>query len=146
MRIKFTHATELEVVTDYDGDTERPQTVNEVFSPGDQIEVDVVGCSGAPRQSDHSLDLQFGDGSVAFGVPGDCFEPVYTGKHERGWVFVDDDTEEKVGFAPADAFANADIAVHSFSGDYANDFSVYFRDSHGKLCCCAADDTPYEFE
>jgi hypothetical protein len=68
-------------------------------------------------------------------------------KKTRGWVFVDDETETEVGFAEPGEYVNADHAVQKFGNEYGDDdFGVYFRDSHGELNSCAAEDTPEDFD
>ena len=63
-----------------------------------------------------------------------------------GWVFVDDETEEQVGYAQPDEYVSADHAVQKFGNSYGDgDFGVYFRKS-GVLHSCAAEDTPEDFE
>lgn len=62
-----------------------------------------------------------------------------------GWVFVDDETEEEVGFADPDEYANADHAVQKFGNEYGDgDFGVYFR-KDGQLWPCSPEDTPDDF-
>lgn len=61
-----------------------------------------------------------------------------------GWVFVDDETNEHVGFALPDEYRNADEAVQAFGREYADDFGVYFR-KNGTLHSCADESTPDEF-
>lgn len=67
------------------------------------------------------------------------------GKNPRGWVFVDDDTQEEVGFAEPQDYRDADDAVDRFGRSYGEDFGVYFRDSKGVLSSCACEDTPEDF-
>ena len=65
----------------------------------------------------------------------------------RGWVFVDDDTEEEIGFAEPEEYRDADDAVDRFGRNWGgNDFSVFFRNSNGVLCGCACEDTPDDFD
>lgn len=64
----------------------------------------------------------------------------------RGWVFVDDETKEEVGFAEPTEYRNADDAVDRFGRSYGDDFGVYFRDSNGVLCSCACEDAPDDFD
>jgi hypothetical protein len=67
------------------------------------------------------------------------------GEGPDGWVFVDDESEEEVGFAQPTEYRSADDAVDRFGRSYGDgDFSVYFR-CGGKLFTCAAEDTPAQF-
>lgn len=66
-------------------------------------------------------------------------------QNQRGWVFVDDETGEEVGFAEPHEYRTAEIAVERFGREYADHFSVYFRDSNGELHSVAAEDTPDDF-
>ena len=68
MIIKFKHPTELEVVETYNEAADHWETSNETFTVGEVVEVDLLD------QTAESADFQFGDGSVAFAVPKDCYE------------------------------------------------------------------------
>ena len=67
-------------------------------------------------------------------------------RNQRGWVFVDDETEEEVGFAEPHEYRNAEIAVEKFGREYAEHFSVFFRASNGELHSVADEDIPEDFD
>ncbi len=58
---------ELEIVSTYDEETDVAETSNELFSQGTRSEVDIIEDNG------ETVDIQFGDGSMAFGVSKVCF-------------------------------------------------------------------------
>lgn len=62
--IKFTKHTDIEVKTP------RGIIENDIFVEGEEVEVYRVS------RGENSTDWTFGDGSVAYGVPNDCFEIV----------------------------------------------------------------------
>lgn len=63
MIIKFTEQVELEVVNTFDEETEEVDSDTEVFKAGEEVEVDITDYKKG------YVDMQFGDGSVAFSVP-----------------------------------------------------------------------------
>ncbi len=69
--ITFKNDTELNVVSDYDYAADMiKEPSNETFRKGEPVDAEVIEHVGA------FVTLQFGDGSVAFGVRRDCFEIV----------------------------------------------------------------------
>lgn len=62
-----------------------------------------------------------------------------------GWVFIDDETGEEVGFAPASDFESAEDAYESFRSEYADHFGVCFRGSDGIIHPCCPESTPQDF-
>lgn len=70
--IKFKEPAELEVVVNFDEQTETAQTETEVFNPGDTAEADVI----ETNENFGTATIQFGDGSVAYGVPMNVFDVV----------------------------------------------------------------------
>lgn len=68
MKIRFRETVELEVFNSYDEENDAPDTDNEVFSVGDEHDVDIIEDKG------QSIDVQFGDGSMAFNVMKAWFE------------------------------------------------------------------------
>jgi hypothetical protein len=68
MLIRFKEQTELEVVNSYDEEHDEVDSDNETFQPG--VEYDVCLLGG----DDDFIDIQFGDGSCAYGVPKDILE------------------------------------------------------------------------
>lgn len=66
-------------------------------------------------------------------------------KEPRGWVFIDDETGEEVGYAEPKDYRNAEQAVDDFGRSYSDHFGVCFRDSNGELCPCDAEDTAENF-
>lgn len=65
MKIRFYEEVELEVVENYDEINEVADTYQETFKKGEEIECDLLGGSG----NGDCIDVQFGDGSCAFGIP-----------------------------------------------------------------------------
>ena len=65
MKIKFKETCELEVITSYNEDTEEISASTEVFAIGEVVDVDVVDINWDFKTS----TIQFGDGSVSYGVP-----------------------------------------------------------------------------
>ena len=72
MKIKFKETAELELVVNFDEKTETGQFETETFKAGDIEEVDTVSINFDLG----TVDIQFGDGSVAFGVPRHLFEVI----------------------------------------------------------------------
>lgn len=66
MKIKWLYDIELEVVTDFNEETEETTTETAVFKKGEDCVVDIVGAVRTDQQN--TVDLQFGDGSVAYAV------------------------------------------------------------------------------
>ena len=67
MKIRFKETVELEVVTNFEEDGETLDTETEVVHTGDEHEVDVIEDKG------DAIDIQFGDGSVAYNVMKEWF-------------------------------------------------------------------------
>lgn len=63
----------------------------------------------------------------------------------RGWVFLNEETREEVGFAEPHEYKTADDAVQGFGREYAEDFIVYFRDNEGVLHSCGDEDEADDF-
>lgn len=78
MRIKFLKDCEIELVTRFDEATDQADTENEIFVAGSVHEVDVLD------EREGSLDVQFGDGSVAYGVPNSLFAKVWYAMFDYG--------------------------------------------------------------
>ena len=73
--IKFKSDTQLEVVTDFDENTDTITGIEtETFKAGEKVDGEII--SDREEKGDVFVDIQFGDGSVAFGVQRDCFEVV----------------------------------------------------------------------
>jgi ubiquinone/menaquinone biosynthesis C-methylase UbiE len=70
MWIRWKNEVHLEVVTNYDENNDVADTEQEVFKPNETMEVDVLEDHG------DTVDIQFGDGSVAFNVEKTWFEVV----------------------------------------------------------------------
>lgn len=70
--IQFLVPIELEVVESFDEATETPEVRNEVFSPMELVAADVVSVN----EKFNTAEIQFHDGSVAYGVPTSCFKLV----------------------------------------------------------------------
>lgn len=68
MRIKWLEPIELEVVENYDEQFDFVESTIEIFNEEDEIEIDIFG------EEDESGDIQFEDGSLAFGVSKSWFQ------------------------------------------------------------------------
>jgi len=69
--IKFHEDTQLTIVEEFDFLNDN--IINEstpVFKAGELVDADIV------KEEDGYVDLQFGDGSVAFTIQRDCFDVV----------------------------------------------------------------------
>jgi hypothetical protein len=63
-KLIFLEDIELEIVENYDEEDDSYESVDEVFHKGEEIDdVDIMD------KHDDFFNVQFGDGSVAFGVP-----------------------------------------------------------------------------
>lgn len=63
-KLTFLKDIELEVVENYDEDDDSYESVDEIFHKGEEIDdVDIMD------KHDEFFNVQFGDGSVAYGVP-----------------------------------------------------------------------------
>lgn len=71
--ITFKANTELNLVTSFD---EKTDTITgeaiETFKAGEKVDADII--DDREEKGEMFVDLQFGDGSVAFGVQRDCFD------------------------------------------------------------------------
>jgi hypothetical protein len=71
--IKFKQDTTLQVIEGYDEENDNiTEEVEETFKDGELVDADIVSDDD---DSDY-VDIQFGDGSVAFRIQRDCFEVV----------------------------------------------------------------------
>lgn len=70
MIIEFNKDAEIEIVTHYDEANDCPETENQTFRKGDREDVDVLN----DERNDGTIDVQFGDGSVCYGLLKSCFE------------------------------------------------------------------------
>jgi len=71
--IKFKQDTTLQVIEGYDEENDNiTEEVEETFKEGELVDADIVSDDD---DSDY-VDIQFGDGSVAFRIQRDCFEVV----------------------------------------------------------------------
>lgn len=61
-KIKFKTQCELELVDEFDGVSDSLGTFNQIFNEGEEYEVDIT------REGSKSIDIQFGDGSMAYNV------------------------------------------------------------------------------
>lgn len=73
MKVQFTQPVEIEVIESFDAALDDAESTFEVFSPGDTIEFEVIGhperlMNGELREDSSLLNVQFGNGSVAFGL------------------------------------------------------------------------------
>jgi len=67
MKIRWLQDVELSVVTEFDELTETPCEEPETFKKNTSSDVDILNTY--PK----TVDMQFGDGSVAFNVPNSAF-------------------------------------------------------------------------
>jgi len=71
--ISFKNDTELTLVTSFD---EKTDTITgeetETFKAGEPVDADIIDEN--ETKGEMFVDLQFGDGSVAFGVQRECFD------------------------------------------------------------------------
>jgi hypothetical protein len=65
MKIKFKQDVELEVVVDFDQETDIPSYETAKFLQDDETDVEICDAAEPP----HAQEIQFGDGSVAFVTP-----------------------------------------------------------------------------
>ena len=75
MRIQFTEPCELEVTVGFDEATDTVETENDFFCNGEVVEVDIVEINDEFK----TATIQFGDGSVAYGVPTVIFDVLEEG-------------------------------------------------------------------
>ena len=68
--IRFKQNVTLVVVDHYDEETETTHEHDETFAAGEEVDLDIVDIDRGHAQ------LQFGDGSVAYGVPVELFEEI----------------------------------------------------------------------
>jgi len=68
MEIKWTKETELTMTTEYDENFDMTETQIETAYIDECDECDII------KDESDIVDIQFADGSVAFGVPKKCFE------------------------------------------------------------------------
>lgn len=66
--IKFIKDAELEVTESYDEEADFAETHTETFRAGESVEADVFDDRG------DSVNVQFGDGSVVYGLPKSLIE------------------------------------------------------------------------
>lgn len=69
MNIRWVKDTMLEIIEYFDEETEEAETVHETFQKGEHQYVDIVD----EDKERGTVNIQFGDGSMAYGVPKDRF-------------------------------------------------------------------------
>lgn len=81
MKVQFVTACEIEVFETFDEALDDGETCTQVFNEGDKAEFDVLdsplrfdGNNLVP--DDSTVNVQFGDGSVAFGLSRSWFEEI----------------------------------------------------------------------
>ena len=80
--ITFKNDTELCLVTDFDEATDTiTGEETETFKAGEPVDADII--DETEEKAEMFVSLQFGDGSVAFGVERECFTVVNAGT-QRG--------------------------------------------------------------
>ena len=70
MKIQFTQDVEWEVVEQYDEETQTADSTFELFTEGSVLEVDLIDDYG------DNVDIQFGDGSMAYNFPKSYFNKI----------------------------------------------------------------------
>jgi len=70
--LRFKRSAQIEVVESYDEAADKAETTTETFSPGDEVEVDVLSVIGDGER----ISIQFPDGSCAYCVNSEVFEVV----------------------------------------------------------------------
>lgn len=66
--IRFKTRCEIELADDFDGVSDSLGKFNQIFNEGEEYEVDIT------REGPTSIDIQFGDGSMAYNVWFDLVE------------------------------------------------------------------------
>ena len=77
MKVKFVKDCEIEVVQSFDEDTEKTKSYFEILKVDEELEFDIVDFAKMPdgkTDDRNALNVQFPDGSVAFGLMTDWFE------------------------------------------------------------------------
>lgn len=79
MKVRFTDSCEIEVFESFDEALDDGETSTEIFREGDEAEFDILDSplrfDGNDLVPDDSIvNVQFGDGSVAFGLSRSWFE------------------------------------------------------------------------
>ena len=72
MKLKFLKSCRLELTEGYDEKNDVVHTKNESFKKGEIVEVDIVETDDKNK----TMQIQFGDGRVAYGVPQSTFEVI----------------------------------------------------------------------
>jgi len=73
--ITFKSDTELEVVTNFDEATDTITGMEtETFKAGEKVDAEII--DDRDEKGELFVDLQFGDGSVAYGVQRACFDVI----------------------------------------------------------------------
>ena len=81
MKIRWLCDVELEVIESFDEALDNADSSTEIFRAGEQTEFDVFGylervIDGKLEEDKNFLNIQFGDGSVSFGVSKEWFEEI----------------------------------------------------------------------
>lgn len=84
MKIRFTENCEIQVILTINEELDDIENFNESFKICDVVEVDVL------EEHAEKIDVQFGDGSVTYGLPKNCFEEVLESRQREyhGWYIV----------------------------------------------------------
>lgn len=75
--IEWQKDVELEVVTDFDNEEEKVVSHNEVFRKGERVEVDIL----VVNDEEATVDMEFGDGGIAFSVSVTLFRRLRPANH-----------------------------------------------------------------
>ena len=81
MKVKFTSDVELEIIESFEEALDDAESTTEVFKQDTVVDFDVFGygermIDGELVEDRNLLNVQFADGSVAFGVSTEWFEQV----------------------------------------------------------------------
>ena len=81
MKVEFIQACEIEVFTSFDEALDDGETETEIFFVGDTAEFDIIDhpeklVDGKFQPDTQLLNVQFGDGSVAFGLSKEWFKEI----------------------------------------------------------------------
>jgi len=81
MKVQLLKDIEIEVIESFDAALDDAESVTEVFKTGETIEFDVTDhplrmIDGELKEDPDTINVQFGDGSVAFGLSLEWFKVI----------------------------------------------------------------------
>jgi len=74
MKIQWLKSAQIEIVEDYDEELDTPIITFVHTLEGQIEEIEKIGDNGTEEKEDYLMDIQFGDGSYAYGVPTSLFQ------------------------------------------------------------------------